>query len=61
MTALLIFSAIIAASTVAIVGARYGWWTALAERRSRLTPCRYCETRHATDVERRTCNDRGLS
>ena len=61
MTALLIFSAIILASTIAIMGARYGWWTALAELRSRLTPCRYCGITHATDVERRACNDRGLS
>lgn len=61
MTALIITCAIILASTIAIVGARYGRWTTRAERRSRPTPCRYCGTTHATDVERRTCNDRGLS
>lgn len=60
MTALLIFSAIIAASTVAIVGARYGWWTTRAERRS-ATPCRLCGRHHASAAERRACDDRGLS
>ena len=61
MTALTIVIAVLVAATVLSIGATEGWWAALAERRSRPTPCRYCGTTHATDVERRACDDRGLS
>lgn len=63
MTSLIVGALIVALAlqTLVLIGAMEGWWAALAERRSRPTPCRYCETRHATDVERRACDDRGLS
>lgn len=56
-----IFLVVLSVSAVLLYGDRYGWWAALAERRSRPTPCRYCGITHATDVERRACDDRGLS